>query len=96
VVLPAGNHAPGCALVILDDPAARLDEDRFRRLAQAYSLTPAEAALAKGLAEDRALDEIAAARGVTKETIRTQLKSLFLKTGVRRQIDLLKLIIQMP
>jgi DNA-binding CsgD family transcriptional regulator len=96
VVLPAGNHAPGSALVILDDPAARPGEDRFRRLAQAYSLTPAEAALAKGLAEDRALDEIAAARGVTKETIRTQLKSLFLKTGVRRQIDLLKLIIQMP
>jgi len=96
VVLPAGNHAPGCALVALHDPAATQVDDSLRRFVRAYGLTSAESDLAKGLAEGLTLAEIAAKRGVTKETIRTQLKSLFLKTGIRRQVDLLKLIIKMP
>jgi len=95
-VLPAGTGAPGCAILIFDDPTAHKSGDRIRRFKAAYGLTPAEAAVAKGLAEDQTLDEIAAARGVAKETIRSQVKSVFLKTGVRRQIDLVKIIIQMP
>lgn len=95
VVLPAGENAHGCALIIIDDPVMH-DPDTLTRFSRAYRLTTAETILAKGLVEDKTLDEIAVERGVGKETIRSQLRSLFNKTGARRQAELIKLIIQMP
>jgi DNA-binding CsgD family transcriptional regulator len=58
-----------------------------------FSLTPAELHLAQGLGNGLRLQEIADGRGVSKETMRSQLSSIFNKTGVRRQSDLIKVLL---
>lgn len=57
-----------------------------------FDLTPAEVRVAKGLLAGRDLGEIARAAGLSKETVRTQLKSTMAKTGVRRQAELVGLL----
>jgi DNA-binding CsgD family transcriptional regulator len=61
-----------------------------------YRLTPAEARLALALAEGRTLDDIAARQNLSKETLRTQLKVVFSKTGARRQAELVRLVMRAP
>lgn len=89
-VLPAGPEAadgvlliPLCSAEPLPDPA--LLRDLFR-------LTPAEAEIARGLAAGRRLDEIADARGVSMNTLRTQLRALLDKVGCSRQADLVQVL----
>jgi DNA-binding CsgD family transcriptional regulator len=74
-----------------------VDPDEHREpvepiLRQAFGLTPAEARLAVGLAAGRDLTEIAHAFGVEVGTARTQLKSIFAKTGSHRQGELVALL----
>ncbi|MGE0576240.1 MAG: helix-turn-helix transcriptional regulator [Reyranella sp.] len=57
-------------------------------LASLYRLTPAEGRLAADLLEHLSLEEIAERRQVTRETLRTQLKELFRKSGTNRQSEL--------
>jgi len=59
--------------------------DRVRSL---FRLGPAEADIAVQLARGSDIQEIAVARGVTINTIRTQLASAMVKVGVRRQAEL--------
>ncbi len=57
-----------------------------------FDLTAAEARIARGIAGGATLAVLAAAQGVSVETIRSQLKATFAKTGVTRQVDLARLI----
>lgn len=57
-----------------------------------FDLTPAEARVARGVAELQTVDTIADTLGVSRETIRTQLKSVLAKTGTARQADLASLL----
>ncbi|QGM44613.1 helix-turn-helix transcriptional regulator [Methylocystis heyeri] len=57
-----------------------------------FDLTAAEARVAGGVAEGLTLDEIAARHGVTVGTIRSQIKSVFAKTGAARQSQLAALL----
>lgn len=50
-----------------------------------FDLTPAEARIARSIAELHTIDTIAANLGVSRETIRTQLKAVLAKTGMNRQ-----------
>ncbi len=61
-----------------------------------YGLTAAEARLALGLAQGRGLDEMAAALGLSRHTVRTQLKQVFAKSGTRRQPELVRLLLTGP
>jgi DNA-binding CsgD family transcriptional regulator len=45
-----------------------------------FDLSPAEARTAQGLVEGKSIDEVAVANGLSRETIRTQLKSVLSKT----------------
>ena len=56
-----------------------------------YGLTRAEAALVRLIAKGRSLDEVAAERGVTIHTVRSQLKQVFSKTETSRQGELVHL-----
>jgi DNA-binding CsgD family transcriptional regulator len=69
-----------------EDPAA---EDLLRR---AFHLTPGEARLAAHLASGISLTDAADAFGVTRNTVRAQLRSIFDKTEARRQSDLVRLL----
>jgi DNA-binding CsgD family transcriptional regulator/PAS domain-containing protein len=67
-------------------PRALLDEG--------YGLTPAEAQLALTLVKGHSLQEAADLGGVTHNTVRSQLKSIFMKTGVQRQGQLIRLLLR--
>lgn len=57
-----------------------------------FDLTQAEARVARGIAEGRALEEIAAGSGVSIHTVRTQAKIVLSKTGASRQAELAALL----
>lgn len=62
-------------------------------LADAFNLTPAEARVAAYLAQGLAPKQIAAVCGVSPCTVRSQVRTLFEKTGVRRQPELVRLLL---
>lgn len=57
-----------------------------------FGLSPAEHALCEQLMRGETLSEISDASGVAKETMRSRLKSVFVKTDVARQADLILLL----
>jgi DNA-binding CsgD family transcriptional regulator len=57
-----------------------------------FDLTPAEARIARGIAAATSIDALATAQGVTRETVRSQLKTVLAKTGVNRQSELVSLL----
>jgi DNA-binding CsgD family transcriptional regulator len=57
-----------------------------------FDLTPAEARLARSLANGASPDAIAGQLGVRVSTIRSQLKSLFAKLGINRQAQLVAML----
>lgn len=61
-----------------------------------YSFTDSEALLVIGLVHGSTLAEIAQERDVTLHTVRAQLKSVFAKTGAKRQAELIKQILTGP
>ena len=62
-------------------------------LGQLYRLTPAEADLAALIGQGESLDDAAVLRGVSINTLRSQLKSIFRKTDTRTQRDLVALVL---
>lgn len=57
-----------------------------------YGLTPMEANIAQGLSLGHGLEEVAASMGIGLGTVRTHLKHVFVKTGTRRQSQLVSLL----
>jgi DNA-binding NarL/FixJ family response regulator len=64
----------------------------MKTVARLYRLTPAEIRVLKALVEVGGVPAVAGALGVSNTTVRTHVKNLFAKTGMRRQADLVKLI----
>jgi len=78
-------------MVILIDPDTRPRTPEMT-LRSAFRLTEAEARLATQLAFGKPLEKVADQFGIVKETARSQLKSIFTKTGVHRQAELVALL----
>lgn len=57
-----------------------------------FALTPAEARLAIRICSGEALESVADQLCISKDTVRNQLKSVFQKTGVHRQSELVALL----
>lgn len=89
-----GRH--GAVLAFLDDPDAAATGNRAPVLQQLYGLTAAEARVAVLIAEGEEVEAIARRQGVTVATIRTQLKSIFSKLGVSRQLGVAQLVRSLP
>jgi DNA-binding CsgD family transcriptional regulator len=62
-------------------------------IAEFYGLTPAELRVLFALVEFGGVSDIASALGVSPGTAKTHLRRLFAKTGTRRQVDLVKLVV---
>lgn len=83
---------PSVALVLLfryERPGRRSD---LATLGAHFGLSPAELRLTAALATGTALREAALRLGISYETARSQLKSVFSKTQTRRQVELVSLL----
>ncbi|HEY6632987.1 MAG TPA: helix-turn-helix transcriptional regulator [Rhizobiaceae bacterium] len=60
-------------------------------VAARYGLTPAELRVLEGIVAGRAPAEVALANGVSRETVRSQLKAIYAKTGANSQAGLVRL-----
>jgi DNA-binding CsgD family transcriptional regulator len=75
------------AIVVLRDGGTEIRKHQARLQAD-HGLTPAEADIALALARGSARADIARSRGVSIETIKTQLKPIYQKLGVSREAEL--------
>jgi DNA-binding CsgD family transcriptional regulator len=71
-------------------PANTVEEE----LRQLYRLTPMETRLAMGLVEGNSLDHCCHELGIRRSTGRMHVRNLFVKTGVRRQAELVSLLLR--
>ena len=81
-----GARAPA-AILLFRDPARAAVPTRAA-IAEAYGLSPAESRLVALLVEGLGLTEAAARAGISLNTAKSQLRSIFLRTGFSRQADL--------
>lgn len=70
------------------------EQDRAALLAVAFGLTPAETRVVASLLGGRTLSETASALDIAFTTVKTHLARIFLKTGVSRQAELVRLAMQ--
>ena len=94
VMRPARN-VNGARLLMLAAPAIRWTDRLNRLLADGFGITAGESAIARDIANGLSVEEIALERGRSLHTIRTQLKSLFRKTGVQTQADIVRLVLSL-
>ena len=87
------RHSAPCLAIYISDPG-RQAEASHHVLAELFDLTPAEARLSILLAQGLGLTQAAEELGVAHNTTRTQLRSIFAKTGVTRQAELVGLILK--
>ena len=84
-----------CSLVFLrragEPVGPSLDQLRVQ-----YGLTPAEARLAHALVQGHRPLEFAKTHGISKHTVRTQLRSVLAKTDTHRQVELVSLLTTAP
>ena len=101
LVAPLGGEVPRVGArrpvvaVFVADPESE-DETPEALLARLYGLTPAEARLASALIQGNGLERTAERLGVSINTARTHVKSVFAKTGVNRQTELIRLVLSGP
>ena len=87
-----GQSSP-CAAVFISDPDLQQPASQ-QILGDLFELTPAEANLAILLARGLSLAEVSSAQNISQHTARAQLKSIFAKTGVSRQAELVRLVLK--
>ena len=80
------------AIVFITDPE-RVAQSPDGILRQLYGFTPAEARIAAALAAGKTVNEIAAIRGLTRETVRWYVKSVLSKASVSTQAQLVRLVL---
>jgi DNA-binding CsgD family transcriptional regulator len=78
-----------CILIRLRQDSA---EDRLRRT---YGLTQAESDVARGISQGLSLVKIARARNASINTVKTQVRNIFHKVGVRSQVLLTRRITEL-
>jgi DNA-binding CsgD family transcriptional regulator len=85
---------PARAIVVVRDLGERPLPAAFH-LTRVFGLTGAEAKLAARLAAGESLNAVVDDLGIARETARNQLKAIFQKTGVRRQAELVALLMRL-
>jgi DNA-binding CsgD family transcriptional regulator len=88
--------APGIAAAVFITDPLRFEASPQALLASVYGFTPAEARLAAALVNGQSLRQHAEAQQLSQETVRSQLKNVFRKADVRRQADLVRVLMSCP
>ena len=98
IIRPGPPYAPisaplrRTAVIVLRDPARQNPLDAID-IEHLFKLTKAEAKLARLLAAGMNTEEAAIQLSVSKHTVRSQLQSIFTKTGTNRQTELVRLLL---
>ena len=86
------SHVAPHLVVYINEPNAPTAAPKAR-IAELFELSPTEAALVVELVHGRTLAEAAAHINITEQTARSYSKRIFSKTGTRRQVELVRLIL---
>ena len=81
------SRAQAMLVVTTADRSLRIEASL---LCELYDLTRAEAAVANRILEGLTVNEIADAHGVSRETVRSQVKKILAKTGCQSQADFIR------
>jgi DNA-binding CsgD family transcriptional regulator len=92
IVAPMRDWDIPRAIVLLRDPDELVSYDM--ELQRLYGLTPTEADIVGDLINGRSVQSIGQMNRVSTNTLRTQLKSIFAKTGTKRQAELVSLVLR--
>lgn len=87
-----GATRPPPALVAYVHADKTSSADRVEQLGQMFDLIPCEARLALALSRGMSIAEAAVELGLTVESARTYSKRIYVKTGARGQVDLVRFI----
>ena len=79
------------ALLMIDEPQEDHQARRLQQVATQYRLTEAEMRVIAELVDGTRPAEFAQRHGISVHTVRTHLRNIFDKTGLRRQSDLIRL-----
>jgi DNA-binding CsgD family transcriptional regulator len=91
----ADEARPVRAIVFVSDPARRV-RPAPETLRILFGLTPAECRLAMLLADGHSPSAIGEKLGVSRNTLKSQLASIYRKTDTSRQAQLVRLLLQLP
>jgi DNA-binding CsgD family transcriptional regulator/PAS domain-containing protein len=83
------------ALLLISDPEQR-PKSLDRHLIDTFCLSRKEAELAAAIFEGKQFSDIAEERGISLNTIKTQMKAIFSKTETTRQSELVRLLGSIP
>lgn len=85
----------GPTVIVLMEPLNGSRAADIHLFARAYGLTEAETRAFAGIVAGKSVDEIADRANRSRETIRSQIKSLYAKIGVGSQAELLRMVGQL-
>jgi DNA-binding CsgD family transcriptional regulator len=91
---PTHSRASACptAAVALLVRRVALDKPASEAIAKMYRLTPRELRVLLSLVEVGGVPDVARVLNISEATVRTHVARLFDKTGVSRQVDLVKIV----
>lgn len=94
-ISPPGNREPRapCGVAVFLNDEVRNRDIYLGRFGQLYGLSPAEIALIDELLQGSSIAISADKLGISENTARTQLRSVFSKTNVHRQAELIRLVL---
>jgi DNA-binding CsgD family transcriptional regulator len=81
-----------CAAALMLTPVTLPQAPPVELVQSLFDLTPAEARVARSLAEGETVEAIASAQGVSQNTIRSHVRGVLEKTGCNRQVDVVSLL----
>jgi DNA-binding CsgD family transcriptional regulator len=87
---PQSLYFQGPTITILMEQGNMMPMANREYFSKAYGLTAAETRALAGIMAGKSVDEIAHAAALSRETIRSQMKSLYAKTGTKGQLELLR------
>lgn len=87
-LVPVRDALTGAHAVLVVTSLASKPPPGAELLQGLFDLTPAEARVARAIAQQRTIDAITKDFGLSRETVRTQVKSVLAKTGFGRQSGL--------
>jgi DNA-binding CsgD family transcriptional regulator len=81
-----------CAAMLMLTPVTRPKAPSVELVRSLFDLTPAEAGVARGIAAGQTVENLAAERGASMNTIRAHVRGILAKTGYNRQADVISLL----